>query len=309
MDRHEPSPASGKPLSEPSPSRRPPPTPIVTAIEEPAAPEQTDVRVWAEQGVPTSLGGLLYLINVMEHLDLPACFEADCALESAVGSVGTLEALARALLGPLSPELEADALWTLLAQLDGRPLGQPPSAQGLQTDALRLPAAWLTAGGDGQVPLFWANVDRRLRIWSGQQYPVLDVSATGDGARQALVEAARFGPAARALLIPGRGEDQPGTDLAWLAERGWPPALLRWLGFVTPFLRWRLARALGVSQAAEIDLVAELARLPAKIYATDCHIDLVAGLDAIRMPLRLAGLDRSPGWVPGLARVVLFHFE
>jgi len=31
-------------------------------------------------------------------------------------------------------------------------------------------------------------------------------------------------------------------------------------------------------------------------------------LDVISLPLRLAGLDRDPGWVPDFGRVVRLHF-
>ncbi len=101
----------------------------------------------------------------------------------------------------------------------------------------------------------------------------------------------------------------PDTDLSWLKTRGWPTTLIRWLEFVTPFLRWRLTRALGLINPAVLDVANELACFPAQLYATDTHLDVVASIESIRMPLRMAGLDRSPGWVKRLSRVVLFHFE
>ncbi len=39
------------------------------------------------------------------------------------------------------------------------------------------------------------------------------------------------------------------------------------------------------------------------------HVDLTLPMNAISLPARRAGLDRDPGWVPDLGRVVLFHFE
>ncbi len=48
---------------------------------------------------------------------------------------------------------------------------------------------------------------------------------------------------------------------------------------------------------------------PATLYLTRTHVDLVFTLDQIRLDLRLAGLDRDPGWVPELARVITFHYE
>jgi hypothetical protein len=53
----------------------------------------------------------------------------------------------------------------------------------------------------------------------------------------------------------------------------------------------------------------ELLRLEARIRATPSHVDLHAPLNAVRLPVRLAGLDVNPGWLPWLGRVVTFHYE
>ncbi|MCK7496548.1 MAG: hypothetical protein MZW92_40775 [Comamonadaceae bacterium] len=75
-----------------------------------------------------------------------------------------------------------------------------------------------------------------------------------------------------------------------------------------PFLRHRLALALGEQVAAPGAIVA-LLRGRARLYASPSHVDLVESLDDISLPARLAGLDRDPGWQPSLGRVVSFHFE
>jgi len=269
-----------------------------------------DVRAWGDEGMPTELGGLLYLINLMEHLDLPECFESDCALASAVGAFGTLEAIGRALLGALPAALEEDALWALLARLDQRARGEPPRAGGLSAQALRLPPAWLREDADAPRPLRWATRDGRLLVWSTAGYPLANVPLAAEGRRQALSELAGYAfNGQRGLLEPGSATQCPHADMAWLAAREWAPPLVQWLEFVAPFLRWRLARALGLARPQDLDALNELARLPARLYVTDTHIDIVASLEAARAPLRLSGLDRSPGWVRRLSRVVLVHFE
>lgn len=52
-----------------------------------------------------------------------------------------------------------------------------------------------------------------------------------------------------------------------------------------------------------------LLALDARLQATPSHLDLYASLHAVRLPLRLAGLDLNPGWLPWLGRVVTFHFD
>jgi hypothetical protein len=46
-----------------------------------------------------------------------------------------------------------------------------------------------------------------------------------------------------------------------------------------------------------------------RVALTATHCDVTLDLDDIRLPERRAGLDRDPGWVPWLGRVVLLHFE
>ena len=48
---------------------------------------------------------------------------------------------------------------------------------------------------------------------------------------------------------------------------------------------------------------------PARVFVTSTHVDVVVSLEDVSLPVRLAGLDRDPGWQPLLGRVVLFHFE
>jgi hypothetical protein len=79
----------------------------------------------------------------------------------------------------------------------------------------------------------------------------------------------------------------------------------RWLAAAVPFLRRWLAEALGTADGG---VTAELLR-PGRLHLTTTHVDAVMGLDAISLPVRLAGLDADPGWVPELGRVVKFHYR
>ncbi|WKJ89986.1 hypothetical protein QZJ86_18565 [Methylomonas montana] len=54
---------------------------------------------------------------------------------------------------------------------------------------------------------------------------------------------------------------------------------------------------------------AGLLALTAQVQYSPSHIDLYAPMTAIRLPVRLAGLDINPGWLPWLGRVVSFHYD
>ena len=85
-------------------------------------------------------------------------------------------------------------------------------------------------------------------------------------------------------------------------DPSWPLALARWIEAAARHLEVSLARALGLERPAEA------LRVPARIFVTRTHVDVVLRLEDASLPVRLAGLDRDPGWVPELGRVVLLHF-
>ncbi len=83
-----------------------------------------------------------------------------------------------------------------------------------------------------------------------------------------------------------------------------PPhtALLR----VLPYLRARLALALGLRDARQVAGV--LLRLPARVRASAERVDVFFALEQLPLAVRLAGLDRDPGWLPAAGRDLRFHF-
>ena len=108
-------------------------------------------------GIDTELGGVLFLLNVMQRLDLPACFEPDWRLASRVGPWGVLELLGRGLLASseLSTFLKvdnssADPLWAALAAIDGREPGELPGAALIVPERVHVPEGWL-AWLDGEI--------------------------------------------------------------------------------------------------------------------------------------------------------------
>lgn len=216
------------------------------------------------EGVPTQLGGILYLINLMVAHDLPACFEKGWRLATGVGPWGLLQALGQELL-PSNADVAADLLWPALAHLDGRLPDQPPGARLPRSRPRRWPPFALTAGWLADLGFDKAPTPTQ--------------------------------PAASA-------HRRRGLDVG--LRTGYPPLLARWLTLALPFIERRLRLALDLP--AEASLAAALLWLPGHLYVTQTHVDLVTSLEHISLPVRLAGLDRNPGWLPDFARVVTFHF-
>lgn len=219
---------------------------------------QTETFAWSSGGLPTQLGGVLYLINLMVYLDLPGCFEEGWHLSSCLGPWGLLEVLARALLGEAIHGLEDDPLWLVLAQLDGRKPGDLPG--------LLMPRS-------------------RPRHWPEFQPPVHWLRGL---------------PAEAVQLF------RPKRKSKCFQLAGASPWLQRWLDLTLPFIAYRLRLALQLPP--EASLAEHLLQVPGRLYLTSSHVDFTASLEDMSLPVRLAGLDRDPGWLPEFGRVVYFHF-
>lgn len=72
------------------------------------------------------------------------------------------------------------------------------------------------------------------------------------------------------------------------------------------------ARLLALTQhwygAADLWQPALLARA-AQVHLSPSHVDMFLPLQAVQLPVRLAGLDINPGWLPWLGKVVGFHYD
>lgn len=231
----------------------------------PAAHEEREEKTplsFSEEGVETRIAGVFYLVSLMEQLDLPACFEEMCQLESRVGAWGTLELLARALLDDYFPELQSDPLWDALARLDNREPGTLPGEDFYFTGEYTFPKNW-----EGKMAEFGSRANTRF-------------------ARN--VETA-------SRVNPGLPETFNHIN--------------RWLCFVLPYIRHYFLQLLKPAEHEDADIIKTVLFTDARLYVTAAHVDIVMGLDRISLPVRMAGLDRDPGWQPQFGRVILFHFN
>ncbi len=114
--------------------------------------------------------------------------------------------------------------------------------------------------------------------------------------------------------IAGLEDDPIGPLLATLANRkeGEPPGA----GFVPPDDRsmseWLAATVRNLQNRlalAGIDDAARVVRRYGRVTTTPAHLDVYFSLAAHPIEIRLAGLDRNPGWIPAAGRHVAFHFD
>jgi hypothetical protein len=79
-----------------------------------------------------------------------------------------------------------------------------------------------------------------------------------------------------------------------------------WLDPIISMMASRAARGLCVPEKEALEL---LCSRPGRVSLSDNRLDAVFDLATHPLAIRLAGLDRNPGWVPAAGRVIEFRYE
>lgn len=280
---------------------------------QPAPVEEAPARpAWAIEGVATGLAGALFLINLLAHLRLPGVVALDdgAPLSDYVGAWALVEAFARGLLGRGHDRYAQDPLWAMLAELDGREPPEPAGALLPPVQAFRLPTAWLRGPpwAEGRQWVAEVRGGRLLVADMVRRYLVADLpygGAMGTAAEQvAALATAAAGERPAVTWGWGRVPRLPSLTRRAAAALGRPAGwwLRRSLAFVRSHLAWMLGTPPGEVGRA-------LLVRPGRVHAGRTHVDLTMPMDSASLPIRRAGLDADPGWMPDLGRIVLFHFE
>jgi hypothetical protein len=109
-------------------------------------------------------------------------------------------------------------------------------------------------------------------------------------------------------------ESPDGDDLVWdLLESLAAPSEADFDRDWLPWIR-DLGRELGTEFAHMFDCTPDesggvLIRRHATVLVSATRVDVYLRLNELSVEIRLAGIDRDPGWVPAAARVVAFHFD
>lgn len=258
------------------------------------------------------LGGFVYILNLLNALGwtgLPGAGDIGTRVRGEAGPWGVLEAVVRALLGDDLRAYADDPLWAALARLDGREEGAIAGADLSAFVAyVAPPDAVAQCGGPG-AEIRWFSDRGRLRVWSARlllaDVPVEPATPRAVVAERADALGARFqqaNPDATAVT-PADGPD-PWHDIRPLP--GMSPVLRQWTRRAMPLVRYRLREALGRGEDTPLrDVLAGEATL----HLTPMHVDVTLPLEAVSLAVRVAGLDRDPGWLPDFGRVVHLHFS
>ena len=198
----------------------------------------------------------------------------------------------------------------------GRAYGDDPLHRALLRDATDPPLPrrwqvrpeWLEAFDDAQRP-GGGGQRRRPTLWHPAGFP-LAASRRAPAMAQAAAAARRVGyqperGRAGAGRPSRRGSHPRGGGATGERARRLPSRPEeRWLACLALYLEARIQRATG-DPALGLSSLA----IPGQCRISPERVDVDMALEELPLPLRLAGLDRDPGWLPAEGRAIAFHFH
>jgi hypothetical protein len=188
----------------------------------------------------------------------------------------------------------------LALQWFGSDYGRDPLHEALHRDGpdpplpqrWQMAPAWLEAFADEEGTELVTS-RRHRTLWHPAGFPLADAPWPGRTGRQR-------------RPLAGRRPPQGGSPAARLRLSHPLPLRqpARWLACLALYLDARIQRAtadpaLGLASLA----------LPGQVHLGPERLDVHLALNDLPLPLRLAGLDRDPGWLPAEGRTIAFHFQ
>jgi hypothetical protein len=260
----------------------------------PEAPKTSEARGTSSAlQTHTRFGGIFYLLNAALALELYSDFTAPRGRNLELPPWDWLALVGRTWFGG---EFVDDAVWHILAMLSGRDPGEEPGGDFDPPREWVIPGAWLAPWGTTEVVLMSAT-RTRLRLMHPAGFSLFDVGRDHS-----------LRPLAQARKLCAIHPTLCGATLL-RAHHAAPhsrfPAT-RWLQWLLGYLRARLGRALAIEDVDAVPAV--LCRHWARITVGATAVDVSLRLSELPLPIRVAGLDRDPGWIPAAGRTLSFHF-
>lgn len=244
----------------------------------------------------TSHGGLFYVLNAALSLGV----YGDFSMPRTQGmSMSPWDLLAWLGLHWFGRAFKRDPLWNLLAELAGRSPKRAPSWRIDPPSRWEPDDDWLRAWTP--IAVLDHGVDRRaarLHVVHPDGFAVFDVPRD-----------TRLRPAAQARALCLTRVGMARTRLRHATTSRPLPADpgQRWLHRFADYLAARFMRALGTASPRKA--VVLLCRHAADVRCDVSRVEIALPLSTLPLPVRIAGLDRDPGWIPVAGRDVRFHFS
>ena len=259
-------------------------------------PDEESLELPIEFSLQTRFGGIFYLINAALAMSLYGDFTRPLEPGIELPIWDFLALTGREFAGP---QIEFDPLWAMLARLAGRREKEQPGNHFVPPDECRLPPDWLNAFPE-HVDLHYWVVEDRLIVRHPFGFTLLDLEI-GSASQRHEIRTLVASEITHYRSVAGFTHDRGGS-IVLSGNR-----IERWTRWICEYLRVRLERALGIGPAE--DLVTILFARAARVDVSPARIDVFLALSELPVEIRLAGLDRDPGWVPAAGRAIAFHYD
>jgi len=259
--------------------------------------------------IESQFAGIFYLLNVALSLGLYGDFTQPRHPGIALSPWDWLALIGRSWLGKA---FEQDTVWRLLAELAGRSVTQQPGGDFVAPDLWTVPDDWLkpwvkahSLQSANVMHLKVSETRKRLQIWHDAGFMVMDMPRIPNLPllTQASHACAKSIVLSAATLVHIKRQPHPFKPAIAAAN----PELKSWLQWTLLYLNARLIRALNDDSTTSV--AHRVCCHAAKIYSTSTALDVHFSLATLPIELRIAGLDRDPGWIPSAGRSISFHFE
>ena len=268
-------------------------TPRTGPKTEPAPPRPAAALAPARM-VQTQFGGIFYLLNAALALGLYGDFTMPRTPGITLSPWDWLALVGKAWFGTA---FTRDPVWEQLSAWAGRRASQRPGRDFTAPDEWKIDPAWLTPWGPIESLQVHAT-QSRLQVRHTAGFLVFDVA-----------RAPRLAPLTQASALCANSKPLRSAVLS--RARAVSPALprrgtARWLRCLLGYLEARLVLALGLD--AHHDMPALLCRHPARVLTSLDALEVELSLADLPLAIRIAGLDRDPGWIPAAGRSLRFRF-
>lgn len=237
----------------------------------------------------TKFGGVFYLLNLGLYLELYNDFTANLVEEIKLNIWDFVALLSLKFLGD---EIKSDPVWEFLKSSAQRESDNEFGKDFDDSQDWRVPLTWLKDFAFDQ-KWFYTKKSRRLMVRHPAGFNVIDVLINNNFQEQFERELNFY---QRFFRVVEKDEQ---NNLK-------PVRPKKWLDNLTEYLEKRLYLALNLRTKKEINEL--LFRSKATIVLTATHLEITFSLADLPLEIRLAGIDRDPGWIPAAGRFVYFHF-
>jgi hypothetical protein len=266
--------------------RRPPVIAANPSVVEPPAQSAAETT-----SVATLFGGLFYLLNVALSFGLYGDFTQPRRPGIALSPWDFLAMTGQAWFGAAVRE---DPVWSVLAELAGRAPSMPPGSSFIPPADWSAPSEWVQALSP-PATLHAAATRARVILFHPAGFALAQAARElGDTPMRAAARLAMASPTLRGILPRRRP-----MPLLPRAPRA------RWLTLLLGAFAARLGQVLDVPAA---EAPALLCQHSARLTVTPTELIVRLDLSELPIAIRMAGLDRDPGWIPAAGRAVAFRF-